>query len=98
MKIQKAYRKISIDGMEMIGQGLTGDVYRMDAETVIKVFRQNVDFDLMISRENQKARNAFVAGVPTAIPYDIVRVGDCYGTVYELLNAKDLVNVIAQDK
>ena len=96
--VRKALRKVSTEGMTLIGSGFTGDVYRMDEETVIKVFRPTISFDMVISKENQKARNAFVAGVPTAIPYDVVRVGDCYGTVYEMLDAKDLVSVIAEDK
>ena len=98
LDVRKALRKVSTEGMKIIGSGFSGDVYRMDEETVIKVFRPNVSFDLVISKENQKARNAFVAGVPTAIPYDIVRVGDCYGTVYEMLDAKDLVSFIADDR
>ena len=52
----------------------------------------------MSGRYAKKAKNAFISGVPTAIPYDIVRVGECYGTVYEMLDAKDLVSVIAEDK
>lgn len=96
--VKKAFRHMSVDGLEIIGNGLTGDVYRVDNETIIKVFRENVDFDRLIAKENEKARNAFVVGVPTAIPYDIVRVGNCYGTVYELLEAKELTNVIREDK
>lgn len=33
------------------------------------------------------ARSAFVAGVPTAIPYDMVKVGDSYGLVFEMVKA-----------
>ena len=98
LDVKKALRRVSTDGMKLIGSGFTGDVYRMDDETVIKVFHKNISYDIMISKENQKARNAFLAGVPTAIPYDIVRVGECYGTVYEMLDAKDLVTVAAEDK
>ena len=98
LTVHKALRKVSVAHMQLIGKGMTGAVYRADKETVIKVFHPNINFDLLIKQENKKAKNAFIAGVPTAIPYDIVRVGDCYGTVYELLNAKDLVEVIAEDK
>ncbi|MBQ7505199.1 MAG: phosphotransferase [Ruminococcus sp.] len=98
LKVQKAYRNIDIGGLRLIGKGMTGSVYRIDEDTVVKVFNPNINFDLIIKQENDKARNAFIAGIPTAIPYDIVRVGDNYGTVYELLKAKDLVTVIAEDK
>lgn len=33
-------------------------------------------------------------GIPTAIPYDIVKVGDLYGSVFELINAKSLQELI----
>lgn len=98
-EVKKALRKIDIDGCQMIGEGVSGKVYRLDEETIVKVFYPGVDFDTLIAQENEKARNAFVAGIPTAIPYDIVRVGDDqYGTVYELLNAEDLVSVILKDR
>ena len=77
---------------------MTGNVYRMDDETVLKVFHPNISFDLLISKENKKAKNAFVYGVPTAIPYDIVKVGDCYGIVYEMIKSKDLATVMSEDK
>ena len=98
LNVKKAYRKISIDGMKLLGQGMTGNVYRMDDETVLKVFHPNISFDLLISKENQKARNAFVYGVPTAIPYDIVKVDDRYGIVYEMIKSKDLATVMSEDK
>ena len=40
-----------------------------------------------IERERELARKAFVLGVPTAISFDIVKVGDKYGSVFELLDA-----------
>lgn len=98
LNVRKAFRKVSVEGMKLIGKGMTGNVYRVDAETVIKVFHPNISFDMVIRQENEKAKNAFISGVPTMIPYDIVKVGDCFGTVYELLDAKDLVSVIAEDK
>ncbi len=98
LNVKKAYRKISIDGMKLLGQGMTGNVYRMDDETVLKVFNPNISFDLLISKENQKAKNAFVYGVPTAIPYDIVKVDDRYGIVYEMIKSKDLATVMSEDK
>jgi uncharacterized protein (TIGR02172 family) len=97
LEVKKTYRKISVDGLEPIGAGATAKVYRLDEETIVKVFAPNINFERMIERENNKARNAFVNGVPTAIPYDIVKVGDCFGTVYELLDAKDLASMMLQE-
>ena len=49
-----------------------------------------------IKREIELARKAFVLGIPTAIPYDIVKVGDLYGTVFELINSKSLQKMITE--
>lgn len=94
--IEKAYRRISVEGCEVIGQGANGKVYRIDPETIVKEYF-NADALPDIQRERELARRAFVLGVPTAIPYDVVRVGNGYGSVFELLNAKSLAKLIAEE-
>ena len=87
MDIEKAYRVISIRDCEVIGQGANGKVYRIDPDTIVKVY---LDSDALpeIHRERELARAAFVAGVPTAIPYDVVRIeGGGFGSVFERLSA-----------
>ncbi|MBQ0092786.1 MAG: phosphotransferase [Clostridiales bacterium] len=96
MPIEKAYRRLSVEGCEVIGQGANGKVYRLDDETIIKVYL-NPDCLPDIHRERELARKAFVLGIPTAIPYDVVKVGDGYGSVFELLNAKSFAKLIAAD-
>ena len=96
MEISKAYRVISVDGCEVIGQGANGKVYRIDRDTIVKVYL-NPDSLPDIQRERELARKAFVLGIPTAIPYDVVRVGDGYGSVFELLNAKSFAKLIIAD-
>lgn len=94
--ISKAYRVISVEGCEVIGQGANGKVYRIDRDTIVKVYL-NPDSLPDIQRERELARKAFVLGVPTAIPYDVVRVGDGYGSVFELLNAKSFAKLLKED-
>lgn len=94
--IEKAYRKISVEGCEIIGRGANGEVYRLDPDTIIKVYL-NPDSLPDIQRERELARKAFVLGIPTAIPYDVVKVGNGYGSVFELLNAKSLTKILASD-
>ena len=93
MPVGKAYRRLSVDGCEVIGRGANGEVYRLDPDTIIKVYL-NPDSLPDIHRERELARRAFVLGIPTAIPYDVVKVGDGYGSVFELLNAKSLAKLI----
>ena len=96
MNVEKAFRKVSIEGCEVIGQGSNGIVYRLDPETIVKVYRNNNALPEM-QREREISRKAFVLGIPTAIPYDVVRVGEKFGTVYELLNAKSITKLILAD-
>ena len=93
MNISKAYRKISIEGCEVIGEGANGIVYRTDPDTIVKVYKNPDSLD-EIHNERELARKAFVMGVPTAIPYDVVQVGDLYGSVFELLNAESFAKLI----
>lgn len=93
MDISKAYRKISIKNCEKIGEGANGIVYRIDPETIVKVYKNEDSLD-DIKHEIKLAKKAFVMGIPTAIPYDIVRVDNLYGSVFELLNATSFTKLI----
>lgn len=89
IKVNKAMREISIEGKEMIGEGYMGRVYRLDPDTIIKVFyRGGADTLADIERETGLAKKAFILGIPTAIPFDVVRVKEGgYGSVFELLKS-----------
>lgn len=97
MTVRKAYRHLSVDGCELIGKGANGAVYRYDEETIIKVYF-NPDALPEIQRERELARKALVLGINTAIPYDVVRIGNCYGTVMELLEAAPLSRLIRDNR
>lgn len=79
-------REISLAGLQPISKGAFGDCYRLDAETVVKLYREGIDPDVA-EREKQFARAAFMLGVPTAISYDVVTCGGRTGIVYEMLEA-----------
>lgn len=94
MEVQKAYRVLSLEGCPIIGQGANGKVYRYDRDTIVKVYL-NPDSLPEIHREREVARAAFILGVPTAIPYDVVRIeSGGYGSVFELLNAKSYAQLL----
>ena len=91
--VEKAYQRMSVEGCEFIAKGANGAVYRYDAETILKTYFAK-DALPEIKQERENARRAFVLGINTAIPYGIVRVGDGYGTVTELLNAVSVTKLI----
>ena len=93
LTVEKAYPKMSIEGCEFIAKGACGAVYRYDAETIVKTYFSK-DALPEIKQERENARRAFVLGINTAIPYGIVRVGEGYGTVTELLNAVSVTKLI----
>ncbi|MBR5268437.1 MAG: anti-sigma factor antagonist [Lachnospiraceae bacterium] len=94
--VEKAYQRMSVEGCEFIAKGANGAVYRYDDETIIKTYFAK-DALPEIKQERENARRAFVLGINTAIPYGIVRVGDGYGTVTELLNATSVTKLIRKD-
>lgn len=93
MDISKSLREMSIEGCEKIGEGFFGIVYRVNNETIVKVYKKGNSID-SVKKEIDLARKAFVLGIPTAIPYDIVKVGDLYGSVFELINSSSLQKII----
>lgn len=93
MEVKRAYRKLSLEGCEKLGEGSNGVVYRFDPDTIVKVYKNPDSLD-EIHRERELARKAFVMGIPTAIPYDVVQVGELYGSVFELLNAKSFSKLL----
>ncbi len=96
MKVEKAYRKVSVEGCEEIGRGANGSIYRIDKDNVVKIYN-NPDALGEIQHEREVARLALILGIPTAISYDVVKVGDSYGSVFEFLNAKSFSKIIATE-
>ena len=93
MTVEKTYPRISLDDCEFIAKGANGAVYRYDNETIVKqYFNRDALPEIMQEREN--SRRAFILGVNTAIPYGIVRIGDGYGSLTELLNATSVTKLI----
>lgn len=96
MTVEKAYRVVSVEGCEVIGEGANGKVYRIDGDNVVKTYK-NADALSEIQHEREVARLALVLGIPTAISYDVVKVGDSYGSVFELLDAKSFSKLLARE-
>ena len=96
MTVEKAYREVKVEGCEVIGRGANGTIYRIDRDNVVKVYN-NADALADIQHEREVARLALVLGIPTAISYDVVKVGDSYGSVFELLNARSFSKILASE-
>ena len=62
MEVHRAYRVLSVEGCEVIGQGANGKIYRIDADTILKVY---YDEDALpeIDRSRELSRLAFISGI-----------------------------------
>lgn len=89
MEVKKALKRVDISHAEVIGSGYFSTVYRIDKDTIIKVFNRVSDPE-QIERELKLAKQAFVLGIPTAISFDIVRVDDKLGVRFEMLDCMSL--------
>ena len=89
LDVRRARRHVSVKGCPVIGRGAEGTVYRLDAETIVKVYSKGMDVEVVLG-EKRRAQAAFLEGIPTAISYDVVDVDACAGVVYELLDARNL--------
>ncbi len=97
MTIKKALRIIDLSGAEVIGDGFFSTVYRLNKDTIVKVFNRTSDAD-QIERELRLAKEAFVLGVPTAISFDVVKVGDKMGVCFEMLDCMSLKTALLTQK
>ena len=83
-------RNQSIKGLRQVGAGAFGRVYRLDSERIIKVYPPEASPLDKLERERQSARQAFIHGIPSAIPFETVRVGEEHGIIYEFVDAQTL--------
>ena len=91
MEVKKALKRVSVEGAQIVGEGFFSTVYRVNKDTIIKVFNRTSD-PAQIERELTLAKQAFVLGIPTAISFDIVRVDNKLGVRFEMLDCKSLKN------
>ena len=94
--VHKSMKKYSMEGLELIARGTNGEIYRLDRENIIKVFKESVPIE-DVERESKLASQALIAGIPTAIAYSAVMVNDRYGIMFELINADSLSTTLKEN-
>lgn len=93
---KRKVREISIEGLEFVSAGVCGECYRLDPETLVKLYNEGVG-PAVAEKEKEFAKAAFVSGIPTALSYDVVSCGTRTGVVYEMLDATLFSAVIRAD-
>lgn len=92
--VTKALPRFSSEILEPV-EGLEG-VYHLSDETMVKVFPQETELSA-VEREMQLSREVFIWGVPTVMTFEVVRVDDCYGLVFESVEKKAIDAVTLGD-
>ena len=96
MDVKRCLGEISVAGCELICQGDFGKAYRIDEETVAKVYKPGISFEF-VEQERNVSQKAFLTGVPVAISYDVVRCGECFGVVFGMPDVQTTAQIIAAD-
>ncbi len=90
MDIQVKLREISLEGATVIGRGQSSVVYKYDAETIVKLYNPRVPLE-KIQQEIDFSKKAFVAGIPTAISFQLLTCNGAYGAMFEMVDHADTV-------
>ena len=91
---EQRFKPLDLGGLQPFAKGGTGECFRLNEDTILKLYYEGFP-TRRILREKDGARAALVAGVPTAISFDMVQVGSRQGVVYELVQGKTLSEIIA---
>ena len=94
--MEMKYKTLEIGDQKPFAKGGTGECYRLDEDTILKLYYEGFPKEY-VQREKAGARTALVAGVPTAISFQPVQVGNRYGLVYERVEGKTLSELTAQE-
>jgi len=92
-------REISPDFVKSaknIGHTPEGDRYELDDETVVLVYPYKVTIE-EIEREKENAKNAMRMGISVPFSFNIIKIGDNYGIIYEKLPMQSLSDCIMDD-
>lgn len=86
-------REINVNNCEVIGRGGQGTIYRLDEETIVKLYNPGYSLEA-IEKERAASRAALKLGIPTAFSFGTVQCGDRYGVVFEMMNSGTLSQAI----
>jgi len=96
LEVERVMREISIRGCKKISSAINGEIFKLSEDEMIKVYGSDVTLD-EIKKERSYAKTALVAGIPTLIPYDVVKTENGYGIVFEKAEMKSLAYAIAHE-
>ena len=95
-EVERQMRMISLDGCKKISSALNGEIYKLSDDEMFKLYGRDVSLD-EIKKERSYAQTALACGVPTLIPYDVVKCERGYGIVFEKAEMSSLAYLLQQN-
>lgn len=79
---------------KLIGQGRTAEIFEWDTNKILKLFRKEMPKEFV---DNEYASSLNVGQLLNFIPrtYDMLEIDNRYGIVYEKINGKTMMSIIA---
>ena len=93
VKVYKKLRTVDLNSLELLGTGMYGSVYRINEEQILKVFH-DVPTESVIRKGIDIIRLAFTKGIPTIMPFEVVKTEKGFGVVLELLMSQILSSIM----
>lgn len=78
--------------MELVGKGLTAEVFKLDEDKVLKLFFKGYPLEA-ISREYENARLVNSFGINAPVAYELKNIEDRTGIVYSYVKGKNIEEV-----
>ena len=93
VKVYKKLRTVDLNSLELLGAGMYGSVYRINEEQILKVFH-DVTTESVMRKGIDIIRLAFTKGIPTIMPFEVVKTEKGFGVVLELLISQILSSIM----
>ena len=81
-------------GLKIIGVGKNSEVFKVDDERILKLYRDTVTREVSYS-QYKTSRYAYEFGINTAKAYDYVKCGNRYGIIFEYVKAQKLAQYMS---
>lgn len=88
---------VDISVLEHISGDNVADMYRIDDESVLRLYSENIPLDFIMNNKRLSSIS-LKSGVPISISYNIVRSGERYGIIFESDGADTLIDQMASHR
>ncbi len=96
LNVERTMREITIRGCRKISSALNGEIFQLSDDEMIKVYGDGIPLS-EVKKERSYAQTAMISGIPTLIPYDVVKCEKGFGIVFEKAEMTSLSYLISRD-